>query len=162
MKKSIIFATAALIILAAAFGQGQSQPEIPDNLLILPGVRAGTNVLNQNGISDFMVIDDVRYRTAENSGVESILQELNEVYKNYVIRVECDVSPYKSADEMLNINLPDGLHEDHSARLTCLDSNGEVTGIEFLLTLKKSDNRTSEEFTIPGCGFARYSSATNG
>jgi hypothetical protein len=52
MKKSIIFATAALIISAAVYGQGQSQPKIPDNLMIVPGVRAGTNVLNQNGISD--------------------------------------------------------------------------------------------------------------
>jgi hypothetical protein len=139
MKKTIILAATALLISAVSCGQQQPKKavSIPDNFLIVPGVRAGEIILNQN---DEINIDDANYRTAENVGVGSTLQELADVYKNYIMNIEGDVTPYKSADEMLNVNLPDGLYDDHSARLTCLNPNGEETGIVFYLTLKKSDS----------------------
>ena len=53
MKKTLIFTViAALLISAAAFGQGQLQSKIPDNILLVSGVRVGENILYQNGIND--------------------------------------------------------------------------------------------------------------
>ena len=143
MKKIIISATAAIIMLSASCGQSQ-QPKktvsVPDNLLIVPGARAGDIVLNQNGAGDEITIDDANYRTAENTGVGSTLQELTDVYQNCILNIEGDVTPYKSADEMLKMYLPDGLNDDHYVRLTCLNADGKETGIAFSLTLKKSDS----------------------
>ena len=156
MKRTTILTTASLMIFAMACGQNvqknnaftteiseqvnntfeidkatQSHDSIPDNYLIVPGVRAGNSVLDPSGVKK----EDVfyyRYRTSENLGTCSTLRELLDVYKNYIIHIDGDMTLYKSADKMLNLS-PGKLKR--YASLVCFDHDGAEIGIEFHLSL---------------------------
>jgi hypothetical protein len=139
-RTTFLTATSALLLLAASCGQPQPKT-IPDELLIVPGVRVGTLVLNQDDMDEINV-DDAKFRTAENIGLGSTLEELTNAYKNYIMTgaEEGDVSVYQSVDEMLAVYLPDGFDDGQIASIACLKPNGEDMGISFGISLKKSNN----------------------
>ena len=88
---------------------------------------------------DWININSPDFRTAENTGVGSSLQELINVYKNYGLSLEYEDEKYTSVDKMLNEDLTDGI----CICLSCRDDDGKATGLSFYVSLKISDDRTT-------------------
>ena len=88
-------------------------------------------------VGDWININSADFRTAENTGVGSSLQDLIDVYQDYRLSLEYEEEKYVSADQMLKDDLPDGI----SVRLACRDPDEEETGIAFFLTLNISNDR---------------------
>jgi len=95
-----------------------------------------------NSVGKHIWINDELFRTAENLGHHSSLQDLIQVYKNYVI-LEDKNTVYKSADELAKKYAPGTFDDIKRVSLICLDSDGKEIGIKFGLTLGmslKTDN----------------------